>query len=354
MPVSHCSHNDSSNGCAIGEGDVVTRAMGDKVVVTGAMGDKALVSGAGGERDQTRVLLNELRRGEPVSRAPGPVTSAVLGFLTLGVLPVLMWHDRFRDFVDDERQRLRRFAEWARLRSSRPETMDLRAAGEDLGTRPVLSALSMLSVVGVVILFAAQLTGADETGRSLVQRVLAHTYRFQTSREWAFPLSDHQVLFTVWSVGLSVAYLFHWLQLQAYASDVRRFLRHANSLFRSAGMLPVPLPRAGVGLRFVWLIAGALLASKGAWWGLAMVLSGAAQQRYMGRESARVSRVLAQRVAEMEGLPATELARTGVHARRCPHARCYAALPAGAHFCPRCGHKLAGVTATRGAARGAT
>lgn len=302
-------------------------------------------------REAARGLVRDLERADSdaMPRPWGALSSLLTGALSLGAVPIMLWQDRFRDFVDAERQQLRRFAEWLRLHSSRPETMDLRVAGEDLGTRPVLSALSMLSVLGVMVLFAAQLGGSG----ALLDRILDNTYRFDPSaRPWRWPIDDpQQQLFVAWSVGLSVAYLFHWVQVQAHVSDVRRVVNHANRVFRGMGVPRVPEPRIGIGLALLWLAAGALLARYGAWWGLAMAVAGAAQQRYMASHSLRLRRALAARVrglAHMPITPGTVTAAEAVDAntlfaasaKRCPHVRCLSTMPAGARFCPRCGHNV--------------
>ena len=291
------------------------------------------------DADLARTLLNGLERPDPRLKPWGAFASVAAAFVSLGALPVLLWHDRFRDFVDDERHHLRRFGDWLRLHSTRPETMDLRVAGEDLGCRPLLSALSILSVVAVVVLFAAHLV----EGRPLVEQVLAHTIQFNASRPFGVPPCDAHRLYLAWCVGLSAAYLFHWVQVQAHASDVRRFVRHANQVLHAQGMSRVATPRAGVGLGVLWLAGAALLATQGAWWALALALSGAAQQRYMRVESGRLRRALAARVREMARLPAAAAEHVmrpapGTAGRRCPHVRCLAVLPGGARYCPRCGH----------------
>jgi hypothetical protein len=332
---------------------------------------RAVVVDDGGIPDElAQRLTRDLERPDPTARPWGAVGSTVVAFLSLGTLPVLLWHDRFRDFVDEERQHLRRFAEWMRLRSNRPETIDLRAAGEELGTRPLLSGLSVLSVVALIVLFAAHLgsSGGGVTsgarsgdGPALVERVLAYTYQYRPCGYGGGPhWADGQLLFFAWSIALSVAYLFHWLQVQAHASDVRRFVRYANRIFQAGGVSRVPLPRAGVGMSLLWIVGGAFLASKGAWWGLALALCGGAQYRYCATESLRVRRVLAARVRELARLPegygggavnmdgatgddsGAAAGATRETRRRCPHVRCLAALPRGARFCPRCGHNVNG------------
>jgi hypothetical protein len=324
------------------------------------IGDRGyLVGGAGGTSDElAQRLIRDLERADPAARPWGAFGSTIVAFFSLGTLPVLLWHDRFRDFVDEERQHLRRFAEWTRLRSSRPETIDLRNDGEELGTRPLLSGLSILSVVALVVLFAAQLGPHFGDGGPIVRSILANTYEFRNYDPWTFPPGSGQLLFVAWSVALSVAYLFHWLQIQSHASDVRRFVRHANKILQAGGVARVPMPRAGAGISVLWIVGGIFLASKGAWWGLALALSGAAQQRYCAAESLRVRRVLAARVRELARLPEgygggivnTDDDRDAVTTtrsveqtrRRCPHVRCLATLPPGSRFCPRCGHNVTG------------
>jgi hypothetical protein len=301
--------------------------------------------GGGDDRRAARALLNDLELADPKPRPWGVLSSAVVAFVSLGAIPVLLWHDRFRDFVDEERRHLRKFAEWLRLHSSRPETMDLRVAGDDLGARPVLSALSVLSVVALVILFGTELTPL-RPGEWVGQEVLEHTYRFENVAAWDAPLSKSQRLYGAWCVGLTVAYLFHWVQVQAHASDVRRFVRYANGIFRAADVPRVAAPRVGMGLAPLWLVAGAILASRGAWWGIALAVTGAAQHRYMAGQSPRLRRALAARVREMTNLPAAEDARATETRRRCPHVRCLAPMPSGARFCPRCGHNVRTTTTT--------
>lgn len=312
--------------------------------------------GPGGD-ESAPAFAAELERGVavdgPMPRPWGAFSSALAAFLSLGVLPLLLWHDRFRDYVDEERRHLRRFAEWLRLRSSRPETIDLRVAAEDLGTRPVLSGLSVLSVVGVVILFATQLSAEAP----IVKQLMSYTYDFRPPRTWRAPLNPRQQLFIAWSIGLSVAYLFHWLQVRAHASDVRRYVQHANRVLRAddgVAVAPLPTPRRGISVGFLWLVVGILLAGKGAWWGLAMALSGAAQHRYMSTDSTRLRRALAARVREMtRGTPAVDgvtpaASLTAGRQQRCAHVRCLAPVARGARFCPRCGQDVQTTAAAGG------
>lgn len=299
----------------------------------------ALSSGAPGNTDPlAQALLRDLELGERSPHPWGALLSLFVGAFSLGALPVLLWHDRFRDFVEDERHRLRRVADWLRLRSSRPETMDLRVSSDDLGTRPLFSTLSILSVVAIVVLFATQVTGT----RPLIQQLVGYTFSFQNNRAWVAPLTDGQCLFAAWSIGLSVAYLFHWLQVRAHASDIRRFVGHANNVLQHAGLQPVPAPRRGLWLGFAWVFVGAFLASKGAWWGLALALSGASQHRYMCTDSHRLRRALAARVRQMAHLPGALPASRAASRmdNRCPHVRCLAPVPDDARFCPRCGHRM--------------
>jgi hypothetical protein len=279
--------------------------------------------------ESAQILATDLENVRSAPRPWGAVPSLITGFISLGVLPTLLWHDRFKDFVEDERHHLRRFAEWMRLHSGHPATMHLRTAGERLGPRTLLSALSVISVVGLVFLFASEISST----RPIVDQVLSYTYEFNQIPPGK-ARSQHEGLFAAWSIALSVAYLFHWIQVQAHASDTRRFVRYANDIFQANGVLRIPQPRVGLGIACLWATAAAMLASKGAWWGVAMAMSGAVQYRYMAGQSPRLRRMLAARVREMARLPANG---TG---EKCPHAGCLAPLPAGAKFCTRCGRNL--------------
>lgn len=291
--------------------------------------------GGDGADGVARALVQGLERPDPRLKPWGALGSLVAGFLSLGAAPILLWHDRFRDFVDEERRQLRRFADWLRLHSARPETMDLRVAGEDLGCRPLLSALSILSVVAVLVVFVASLG----EGRAVIEEVVRHTYGFQNHEDWTLPLSGPQRLFAAWTIGISAAYLFHWVQVQAHAADVRRFVRYANRILKAEGMARVPVPRVGIGLSFLWLVAAIVLASQGAFWAPALAVAGGAQQRYMAGESVRVRRALAARLRELHRIDALP-ARAATSGRRCPHVRCLAPLPVQSRFCPRCGHNV--------------
>ena len=280
--------------------------------------------------DTAQSLATDLENVRSSPRPWGVVASLITGFLSLGVLPTLLWHDRFKDFVEDERVLLRRFADWLRLHSGHPATMQLRVAGERMGPRTFLSALSVISVVGFAVFFASYIRG----GQPILDQVLSYTYEFQTPRWGSASQCRRDDVFIAWSVALSVAYLFHWIQVQAHASDARRFVRYANDIFQANGVLRVPQPRVGMGIAFLWAGMAALLASRGAWWGIAMAMSGAIQYRYMASESPKLRRLLAARVREIARLPASG------SGEKCPHPGCLAPLPAGAKFCARCGRNL--------------
>jgi hypothetical protein len=285
-------------------------------------------------RESAEVLVRDLERTDRSLRPWGAVFSSIVGFFSLGALPVLLWHDRFREFVADERRQLGRFATWMREHSSQPESIDLRHSSEDLGTRPVLSLMLLVCVVGVIALFGVQLSNVGNDGL-IINRVLSWTYHFQPPRHWHPPASAAQKIHLLWILGFSLAYLFHFLQVQAHVSDVRRLVKQANRVLTASALHAVPQPKP-LEIGFLWIIAGVFFATRGAWWGIPLALCGAAQQQYMRTESLKIRRVLAARIREIAQLPALKSERTV--ARRCAHVRCLASLPPGARFCPRCGH----------------
>lgn len=279
-------------------------------------------------------LVHDLEHTNQSPRPWGAVFSCIVAFFSLGALPVLLWHDRFREFAEAERRLFNRFVDWVRKTSDRPETFFLRSGDDALKTRPLLSLMLLGCVVGVIAMFGLQLSNAGND-RPVIDQLLLWTYRFQPLRHWHPPASSAQRIHMLWMVGISLAYIIHFLQVQAHVSDVRQMAKQVNCLLGSSASNSLPQLK-GLEIRFLWIIGSLLFAARGVWWGIPLALCGAAQQQYMRTESARIRRSLAARIRTIAGFPAVPDKNTV--ARRCAQARCLAMLPPGARFCPRCGH----------------
>ena len=167
-------------------------------------------------------------------------------------------------------------------------------------------------------------------------------------------LSSHQgtggsFLYVAWSIGVSVAYLMQWVQVQLHARSVRRLLDVFNEVVIDEALAPVFLEPVGFAVGLLWLAAGVLLIAVGAPWGVCFMLAGGVQGRYTRKTFPRLRSQLAQRVRDMALLrrpspsrPEAAPAARGYTRTRCETSGCRMPLPASAKFCPRCGVRSAG------------
>jgi hypothetical protein len=169
-----------------------------------------------------------------------------------------------------------------------------------------------------------------------IDSLLYLTYRYGVP---PYPPQNVSNLFAFWSVGLSVAYLLHWVQVQRHVADVRRFIGMFNRLADAEGVQPIDLPPAGLGLRPVWILASAPLLTFGVLWALPMMFAGAIHKRYVVLISPAMRNAMAYRVRAMLLVhrPAMSVPRPPRLRMNCPSDLCRAALPEIANFCPRCG-----------------
>jgi len=277
-------------------------------------------------------VLHGLSRGMGGESYWGAVRTLVLGILTLGMLPILVWSRRFRDFVTSEQQQLWHLAEWLRLRTGNPQAVALRDFSQSIRFRPLLNAMSLILVAGVgagILSYLWHVQGNLET-------VLEMTYRYAGV---AYPPRAMSNVFAFWSIGLSVAYLLHWAQVQWHVADVRRFVEMFNQLAQAEGVQPIRLPKSGLGLRPIWILASVPLLTFGVLWAFPMMLAGAIHKRYVVILSPAMRNELAYRVRAMllVDRPAINVPRPPRLRRHCPSDLCRAALPEIANFCPRCG-----------------
>jgi hypothetical protein len=286
----------------------------------------------------TGALLRSLHRPLSFHRTWGVLRTLLLGLVSFGIYPLFVWSRLFDDFVRLERQQFWHLAEWLRLQAHSPAADELQAAADRLATRRVLHVTAVLWVLAVIA--AAAFTFAQ------VPFSAGALYDLTYGRHWDQRVATFSVagphLFAVWTIGLSGAYLLHWLSVQLHASDVRAIIERANPLWSRLRVTEVPPPSLRSGLSPAWFLAALALALLGVWWGPALMLAGSAHRRYTTRHNPMLRRELAQRielVLQAQRPPlATPLPRIFIGV--CAHERCGAPLPSSASFCPRCGRPV--------------
>lgn len=271
----------------------------------------------------------------------GVVKSFILAVASFGVLPLVAWTRSFRAYAIAEQQQYLHLAQWLRSRSDHPLARRLEEDAGELRTRTWLSVLATCAVciAGVEIFF-----WIDGTHRMWWDTLLAGTYGYDEALRRhgsAFyrRLPYSKQIFTTWSIGLGAAYVLHWLQVQLYAADVRRFIDRFSEIAQGEGVNRVRAESLGIGLRPLWLLAGAVLFTWNAPWGVVAMLAGAAQKRYITWTSRNTRADVAHRLRAilMRHRPSSEFPLPVYLRDRCVEPKCRAEVMRGVNYCPRCG-----------------
>jgi hypothetical protein len=284
----------------------------------------------------------------PIVRGAPPsgniVGNSLFGGFTFGFLPALVWPAQLRDVIASQRRRLYSLCQSLDRCGVAPELMrPLWGAYTRLEGPPLLWILPVVFSLAVGAIFITNLVNWFDP----VGRLIALTYGFRpgTFESFGWSISDipwwppNVLLHRTWCVGLSVAYLIHWMQVGSCRAGLRRFEKQFHPIALRLGLPPLQLPRLRFHIGFLFLLASFIFFSKGAWWGMPMLLAGAAQNRYTWV----IRRALPGQIAAcMAALPAPR--PTAVAGRRCVNSGCLAVLPAGAAFCPRCGTRVVSPT----------
>jgi len=271
----------------------------------------------------------------------GAVKSVVVGALSFGVVPLLTWPARLGSFITAERAELWHLAEWVRLRTGRAEAVELQRSAERLGVRARLSGLALLTVLAVAATFFAYFNDYSFSFHRLIRVTYVAGWPRHADAAWR----AEGKLWMVWTVGLSLAYLAHYVQVRRHARAVEAFVRQFNRIGEGEGLSAARLPELGLGIRPLWVAGAIVLVGVGAVWGVPMMLAGAVHRRYTRVVSRAYREELARRVRSMLAMQRPEVAvPVPVKLRReCPTDRCRAKLKEGANFCHRCGARVAAV-----------
>jgi hypothetical protein len=285
--------------------------------------------------DYAAVLARRLGQQPPAGGgAWGLFTTVILGLFSFGVLPLLIWPSRFREYVSAESRAMQELAEWARIRGRRPAAVGpLLAAAEDASFRPLPWVTCLLLAVFVVGVFVISFVQQPVTYSNL----LSVTYYFNM-RPTTLSQAHATQLHKIWVAVLSVGYLLHWVQVRSHLADVRRFVARFNPVIESEFLPTIRLQRT-CGMGIMWIVAAFLMGCYGVWWGIPMLMAGAVQRRYIrtvGRELRHQLTLRLTDIAAQRRLPVITPPRTLVQ-HQCPNNRCLAILRPEARFCTRCG-----------------
>ena len=289
-------------------------------------------------------VLHALARPNYPKLSWGLIRTIVLGIISFGVLPILIWTKRFRQFVTVEQQQFWHLAEWLRLNSKEPAAAQLRADADGLGVQTDLRLLTALCLAFLGIIFFTQLL-PFRFHRWDALLDCTYLYPFYHMRPGKYHDASSSLafrLFNTWTLALSAAYVFHWMQVQLHAKAVGRFIGRFNTITAAEGLTRVQAQFPGAGFRPLWIVAAAVFALSGSLWGVPMMLAGAAQRRLVRHASTINRAAMAHRLRAMllARHPNEEIAMPIYLRRLCTNDRCRAAVHESASFCPRCGSRI--------------
>jgi hypothetical protein len=275
--------------------------------------------------DQT--LASTLRRPNGLGGGWGPISTVLLGALSFGALPLLAWPIRMRDLFAGEAARFVEISRFTVPDPTWPHRLSLMRAARR--TAPIALFWVLPVFFATFVLAAGAVMMLGEGPRSF-DHLVRMTYVAGQSASLDDPLALLKSVVGIWSAVLILGYLIHFVHVQAHFSAVRRFLIRFNAVLVLSGVHTVPLPRRSVIPGIVWLAAGVVMTTFGAWWAVPMVLAGSYQRRDAYRMHRDLGKVLADRVEVLSLVKMTP-------DLRCQTPRCHALLRPDARFCPRCG-----------------
>lgn len=289
-------------------------------------------------------VLHSLSRSRLMRPPWGLVQTIVIAGLSFGIIPLLVWPRRFRNFVIIEQQQLWHLAEWMRLQSGHPAADDLCREAQAVRFRRIFWIISLALLSGIVAVFAVQIGRNDR----FVEQLIASTYRYSSIGQNP-RVSDGLIssslalqLFSIWTLGLSLAALCHWMQVRFHMIDVGRFVRRMNELTQEHGVTPADPPKFMLdrATTLPWLLAGILPFWFSIYWTLPLMLAGGAHRNYISA-SARMRAQLAHQVRSLlvQRRPAMNVPMPVGLQLICRTPLCRTSLPREANFCPRCGRR---------------
>jgi hypothetical protein len=285
-----------------------------------------------------------------VGRPWGIFKTFLVGPLTFGILPLLLWPWRFRYLASIEQQQYWHLGEWLRLRTNKPQATELR----DQATRQLdpgfwMSALPGLLALATVAAFLNlwmshnfswsafwQVTlgmsdmGSEPELRPYLQQMGLSIF------DQTYDYHPYQAFEKLCTALLTCGYAVHWFQICRRSGALDKFATQFNAVTATQGLAPIKIAGVGLGLQASWIITAliSVLLDNDLIWMVPMALAGVVHSRYVLTTSPQARADFAARMRQM--LPADPTA-PGARAGLCVNEKCRVPLPPGAAFCPRCG-----------------
>ncbi len=269
-----------------------------------------------------------------------PVRALVVAGLTFGLLPAVVWPWRWATLLDRDRPYYRDLAVWWQRRVAPADAKRLDAVLTDLRPRPILMVLPWLAVAFAGLWMGVYASGYDFDLRHLFAVTLGY-HEPGVRFSYPLPASNGERTHAVWLWALTFAYACHWYAVRSHGRAVGDLVRWTNKVARDNGLGRVSNEAGRLGVNAVWVIAGAGLCWVHAWWGVPLVMAGAAQRRYAAVGTPRLQQALSAQAGQAMAVTGDD----GRPERFCPTPHCGHRVPAAAKFCPRCGTTTVPVTA---------
>jgi hypothetical protein len=262
----------------------------------------------------------------PPQRSASPVLSSLAGVVSFGLLPLLIWPQRWEAAVETDRRDLGALAAWWQRAAGPAQAQQLGAAANSLGGAAGVSSflLTAVAVSGSLLLTWLLWHGVT------VEHLLAIAYRPHPLFRLIHDRPRELRLSQLWMAMLVVAYGLHYLTIRSHVSAIKRYVAAADAAASSVGLQWRSHRYVFRGLGPMWIVCGVAMCGAGLWWGAPLVMAGARQRQYLRQVRPRLRGDMAAMARAAMGPPPARFAR-------CATAGCKAPLPMSARFCPRCG-----------------
>lgn len=267
-----------------------------------------------------RLVPTAIRRPPKGAKIPNPFRLTLVGLLTAGVVPAAWLVQRAGRVISQQSQQIDLAVDLIESSGGTSDADAIRQAAKGVTPARPLMWVAGAALVVAIVAGVGHLVMHDFS-RNAVHQLWFH--RPQRSNAWSLTSL----------IALSACPLIVIAALNRHAVSLQQFAIAFNaSIGPDARGESLQGPNLVWGLRPVQLVLGIALAALGIFWGLPMMLGWAAYATMCFDTTQRFRTDLADRLQGVSGVePSTPIED------HCIDSQCRAALPSGAHFCPRCG-----------------